>query len=81
MSETQDSGNQAWDIEIPAASALQPGAKLVAVGRDDLLHCLQVAVWRAGLIRRGPLRRLKGALRIGEDESVPKPPASHCDDF
>lgn len=45
----------------------------VTVHKDDLLHCLQVAVWRAGLLQQGPLHRIKEALGIGEDDSVPKP--------
>lgn len=45
----------------------------VIVRKDDLLHCLQVAVWRAGLLEQRSLLRLKEALGIGEDESVPKP--------
>jgi hypothetical protein len=45
----------------------------VIIRRDDLLHCLQVAVWRAGLLGQPTLLRLKEALGIGVDESVPKP--------
>lgn len=43
------------------------------VSKPDLLHCLQVAVWRGGLLEEGALRRLKAELGIGENEPVPKP--------
>ena len=45
----------------------------VVVRRGDLLQCLQVAYWRAGLIDPQAGIRLKEALGIGEAELVPKP--------
>lgn len=52
---------------------MSPAGEEVTVRKDDLLHCLQVAYWRAGLLRPEEGMRLKEALGIGEDESVPKP--------
>lgn len=39
---------------------------LVAVRRDDLLRCLQIATWRAGLLETSEEQRLKDALGIDE---------------
>jgi len=46
----------------------------VVVRKADLLECVQVAVWRAGLLDGGTLDRLKSALELGKLDSVPKPP-------
>ena len=42
----------------------------VTVRADDLMHCMQVAVWRAGMLRPEVAERLLAALRVAD---VPKP--------
>jgi hypothetical protein len=63
MSQTPDSG----DVEYESI-ALR--SDQVVVARDDLLHCLQVAVWRAGLLDGVVSGRLMRALGIPR---VPRP--------